>query len=156
MRKKHQKKLKITQNTQNLLKKSRKIYKIQDILRLHDNSIIRKQNEYSFNYFRTKIQFSWALSLFSQAIISQKHLIGCWFKRTVWAPFLKVFAQTFHTSFVFEPFVLFWVIYLQKLKTGNMSGIPRTDVELLRCALPVDIAMFPEAKDNLIAQDFGE
>ena len=37
-----------------------------------------------------------------------------------------------------------------------MSGIPRTDVELLKCAPPVDIAMFPEAKDNMIAQDFGE
>ena len=37
-----------------------------------------------------------------------------------------------------------------------MYGIPRTDVELLRCAPLVDIAMFPEAKDNLIAQDFGE
>ena len=37
-----------------------------------------------------------------------------------------------------------------------MSGILRTDVELLRCASLVDIAMFPEAKDNMIAQDFGE
>ena len=37
-----------------------------------------------------------------------------------------------------------------------MSGIPRTDVELLKCAPLVDIAMFPEAKDNMIAQDFGE
>ena len=35
-----------------------------------------------------------------------------------------------------------------------MSGIPRTDVELLRCAPLVDIAMFLEAKDN--TQDFGE
>ena len=37
-----------------------------------------------------------------------------------------------------------------------MSGIPRTNVELLKCAPPVDIAMFLEAKDNMIAQDFGE
>ena len=37
-----------------------------------------------------------------------------------------------------------------------MSRIPRTDVELLRCAPLVDIAMFLEAKDNMIAQDFGE
>ena len=37
-----------------------------------------------------------------------------------------------------------------------MYGIPRTDVELLRCAPSVDIAMFPEAKDNMIAQDFSE
>ena len=37
-----------------------------------------------------------------------------------------------------------------------MYGIPRTDVELLRCAPSVDTAMFPEAKDNMIAQDFGE
>ena len=37
-----------------------------------------------------------------------------------------------------------------------MSGILRTNVELLRCAPPVDIAMFPEAKDNMIAQDFSE
>ena len=36
-----------------------------------------------------------------------------------------------------------------------MYGIPRTDVELLRCAPSVDIAMFPEARDNMIAQDFG-
>ena len=26
----------------------------------------------------------------------------------------------------------------------------------MKCAPPVDIAMFPEAKDNMIAQDFGE
>ena len=37
-----------------------------------------------------------------------------------------------------------------------MYGIPRTDVELLRCAPSVDIAMFPDAKDNMIAQDFGK
>ena len=37
-----------------------------------------------------------------------------------------------------------------------MSGIPRTDVELLQCAPSVDIAMLPDAKDNMIAQDFGE
>ena len=37
-----------------------------------------------------------------------------------------------------------------------MFGIWRTNEELLRCAPPVDIAMFPEAKDNMIAQDFGE
>ena len=37
-----------------------------------------------------------------------------------------------------------------------MSGIPRTDEELLRWTPPVDIAIFPEAKDNMIAQDFGE
>ena len=36
-----------------------------------------------------------------------------------------------------------------------MSGILRTDEELLRCAPPVDIAIFPEAKDNMIAQDYG-
>ena len=37
-----------------------------------------------------------------------------------------------------------------------MSGIPRTDVELLQCASPVDIAMLPDAKGNMIAQDFGK
>ena len=37
-----------------------------------------------------------------------------------------------------------------------MSGIPRTDVELLRCAPPVDITMFPDAKANMLAQDFGK
>ena len=37
-----------------------------------------------------------------------------------------------------------------------MYGIPRTDVELLRCAPSVDIAMCLDAKDNMIAQDFGE
>ena len=37
-----------------------------------------------------------------------------------------------------------------------MSGIPKTDVELLRCAPPVDITMFPDAKANRIAQDFGK
>ena len=37
-----------------------------------------------------------------------------------------------------------------------MSGIPRTNEELLKCALLVDIAMFPEAKDNMIAQDYGK
>ena len=37
-----------------------------------------------------------------------------------------------------------------------MYGIPTTDAELLRCAPSVDIAMFPEAKDNMIAQDFCE
>ena len=37
-----------------------------------------------------------------------------------------------------------------------MYGIPRTDVELLQCAPSVDIAMFPDAKDNMVAQDFGE
>ena len=37
-----------------------------------------------------------------------------------------------------------------------MSGIPRTDEELLKCTLPVDIAMFLEAKDNKIAQDYGK
>ena len=37
-----------------------------------------------------------------------------------------------------------------------MSGIPRTDKELLRCAPPLDIAMFLEAKDNMIAQDYGK
>ena len=69
---------------------------------------------------------------------------------------MKVFAQTFHTIFVFVPYGLFYIEYLQKLKTGNMYGIPRTDVELLQCAPSVDIAMFPDAKDNMIAQDFGE
>ena len=37
-----------------------------------------------------------------------------------------------------------------------MSGIPRTDVELLRCVPLVDITMFLDAKANMIAQDFGE
>ena len=37
-----------------------------------------------------------------------------------------------------------------------MTGIPGTDVELLRCAPPVDITMFPDAKANTIAQDFGK
>ena len=37
-----------------------------------------------------------------------------------------------------------------------MSGILRTDEELLKCAPPVDIAMFLEAKDNMIAQDYGK
>ena len=37
-----------------------------------------------------------------------------------------------------------------------MAGIPRTDVELLRCAPSVGITMFPDAKANMIAQDFGE
>ena len=37
-----------------------------------------------------------------------------------------------------------------------MSGILRTKEELLRCAPLVDIAMFPEAKDNMIAQDYGK
>ena len=37
-----------------------------------------------------------------------------------------------------------------------MSGIPKTDVELLRCAPPVDITLFPGAKANRIAQDFGK
>ena len=37
-----------------------------------------------------------------------------------------------------------------------MSGILRTDEELLKCAPLVDIAMFPEAKDNIIAQDYGK
>ena len=37
-----------------------------------------------------------------------------------------------------------------------MSGIPRTDVELLRCAPPADITMFPDAKANRVAQDFGK
>ena len=37
-----------------------------------------------------------------------------------------------------------------------MSGIPRTDVELLQCAPLVNIAMLPDAKNNMIAQDFGE
>ena len=48
------------------------------------------------------------------------------------------------------------MLYLQKLKTGNMSGIPRTNEELLKCAPSVDRAMFPEAKDNMIAQDYGK
>ena len=37
-----------------------------------------------------------------------------------------------------------------------MSGIPKTDVELLRCAPLVDITLFPDAKANRIAQDFGK
>ena len=37
-----------------------------------------------------------------------------------------------------------------------MSGIPRTNEELLKCTPSVDIAMFPEAKDNMIAQDYGK
>ena len=37
-----------------------------------------------------------------------------------------------------------------------MSGVPETDVELLRCAPPVDIALFPDANANRIAQDFGK
>ena len=36
-----------------------------------------------------------------------------------------------------------------------MSGVPETDVELLRCAPPVDITLFPDAQANRIAQDFG-
>ena len=36
-----------------------------------------------------------------------------------------------------------------------MSGIPETDVELLRCAPLVDITLFPDAQANRIAQDFG-
>ena len=65
-------------------------------------------------------------------------------------------AQTFQTIFVFAPYVFFFVEYLQKLKTGNMTGIPRTDAELLQCASPVDIAMLPDAKGNMIAQDFSK
>ena len=37
-----------------------------------------------------------------------------------------------------------------------MSRIPRIDVELLQCTPSVDIAMLPDAKANMIAQDFGE
>ena len=37
-----------------------------------------------------------------------------------------------------------------------MSGIPRTNEELLKCASPVDRAMFPKAKDDMIAQDYGK
>ena len=37
-----------------------------------------------------------------------------------------------------------------------MSRILRTDEELLKCAPPVNIAMFTEAKDNMIAQDYGK
>ena len=37
-----------------------------------------------------------------------------------------------------------------------MSGIPRTNEELLKCAPPVDIAMFPEAKDNMITRKYGK
>ena len=37
-----------------------------------------------------------------------------------------------------------------------MSEIPRTDEELLKCAPPVDRSLFPEASDNLIAQDYGK
>ena len=37
-----------------------------------------------------------------------------------------------------------------------MSGVPETDVELLRCAPPVYIALFPDAEANRIAQDFGK
>ena len=36
-----------------------------------------------------------------------------------------------------------------------MSRVPETDVELLRCAPPVDITLFPDAQANRIAQDFG-
>ena len=52
---------KISKNHPKTLKKHAKvqrIHKIQDILTLLDNLIIMKRNEYSFNYFRTKIQFS--------------------------------------------------------------------------------------------------
>ena len=37
-----------------------------------------------------------------------------------------------------------------------MSEIPKTDEDLLKCAPPVDRSQFPEAKDNLIAQDYGK
>ena len=37
-----------------------------------------------------------------------------------------------------------------------MLAIPKTDVELLRCAPPVDITLFPDVKANRIAQDFGK
>ena len=37
-----------------------------------------------------------------------------------------------------------------------MSEILRTDEELLKCAPPVDRSMFPEARDNFIAQDYGK
>ena len=36
-----------------------------------------------------------------------------------------------------------------------MSEVPETDVELLRCAPPVDIALFPDVQANMIPQDFG-
>ena len=36
-----------------------------------------------------------------------------------------------------------------------MSEVPETDVELLRCAPPVDITLFPDVQANRIAQDFG-
>ena len=37
-----------------------------------------------------------------------------------------------------------------------MSKILRTNEELLKCVLPVDRSLFPEARDNLIAQDYGK
>ena len=36
-----------------------------------------------------------------------------------------------------------------------MLEVPETDVELLRCAPPVDITLFPDVQANRIAQDFG-
>ena len=36
-----------------------------------------------------------------------------------------------------------------------MSEVPETDVELLKCAPPVDITLFPDVQANRIAQDFG-
>ena len=118
--------------------------------------IILRQNTKIQNTIFIFLNYKMVGKYIFPSYLAWKHLIGCGFKKTVWAPFLKVFVQTFHTIFVFVPYVLFFVEYLQKLKTGNMSGIPRTDVELLQCAPSVDIAMLPDAKDNMIAQDFGE
>ena len=45
-------------NHAKVLKSYERIHKIQDILKIHDNSTFMKQNEYSFNYFRAKVYFS--------------------------------------------------------------------------------------------------
>ena len=46
--------------------------------------------------------------------------------------------------------------FLLHLKALNMSGNPKTDAELIQCTSSVDIALFPQAKDNLIAPDYGK
>ena len=37
-----------------------------------------------------------------------------------------------------------------------MSGVPKTDAELLQCAPQVDPAQFPKAINNRITQGYGE
>ena len=37
-----------------------------------------------------------------------------------------------------------------------MSGMPKTDAELLQCSPRVDPAQFPKALNNRIAQGYGE